>query len=122
MTQNEINLIKSFTAVFASLHSGSREISLPDESPCDVLSLLSLFLKLYPLPNTPDNKQSPPDNSKGFVLFSKKELAMLPQSFQKYFIHNNQIVRYRFYRGMYQARFFKRGYHIEVASSDFDTM
>lgn len=47
---------------------------------------------------------------------------MLPQSFQKYFIHNNQIVRYRFYRGMYQARFFKRGYHIEVASADFDTM
>ena len=38
------------------------------------------------------------------------------------FAHNNIIVKYRYYKGMFQARYRRDGKCIEVASTDFDTM
>ena len=46
----------------------------------------------------------------------------MPKPFQKSFICDNRIVKYRYYNGLFQARYRKQGYNIEVASKDFDTM
>ena len=46
----------------------------------------------------------------------------MPKSFQKTFIYDNRIVKFRYYRGLFQARYRRNGYNIEVASKDFDTM
>ena len=46
----------------------------------------------------------------------------MPKSFQKAFIFDNRIVKFRYYEGLFQARYRKQGYNIEVASKDFDTM
>ena len=46
----------------------------------------------------------------------------MPNIFQESFIYDNKIVKYRFYEGLYQARYRKNGYNIEVASKDFDSM
>lgn len=58
----------------------------------------------------------------GTLSFTKKELECMPKSFQKAFIVDNRIVKFRFYQGLFQARYRKQGYNIEVASKDFETM
>ena len=58
----------------------------------------------------------------GTLSFTKKELESMPKSFQKTFIYDNRIVKFRYYRGLFQARYRRNGYNIEVASKDFDTM
>ena len=58
----------------------------------------------------------------GTLSFTKKELESMPKSFQKAFIFDNRIVKFRYYEGLFQARYRKQGYNIEVASKDFDTM
>ena len=67
-------------------------------------------------------KEPDSDKASGYLLFSKKELSDMPKSFQKSFIYDNRIVKYRYYNGLFQARYRKQGYNIEVASKDFDTM
>ena len=46
----------------------------------------------------------------------------MPDYLKKLFTVNDRIVTYRFINGMYQARFRRDGYNIEVASKSFDTM
>ena len=58
----------------------------------------------------------------GTLSFTKKELESMPKSFQKTFIYDNRIVKFRYYEGLFQARYRRQGYNIEVASKDFDTM
>lgn len=58
----------------------------------------------------------------GTLSFTKKELESMPKSFQKTFIYDNRIVKFRYYQGLFQARYRRQGYNIEVASKDFDTM
>ena len=67
-------------------------------------------------------KEPDSDKASGYLHFSKKELSDMPKSFQKSFIYDNRIVKYRYYNGLFQARYRKQGYNIEVASKDFDTM
>ena len=59
---------------------------------------------------------------RGSITFTKKELSQMSDDTRKLFVYNNNIVRYRYYRGMYHARFHRDGYAIEVASKDFDVM
>ena len=46
----------------------------------------------------------------------------MPDDIKKLFVYNNNVIHYRYYRGMYQVRFHRNGYKIEVASKDFDVM
>ena len=58
----------------------------------------------------------------GILKFSKKEMDKMPTSLKNLFAHNDMIVRYRYYKGLFQARYRKNGMNIEVASTDFNTM
>ena len=40
----------------------------------------------------------------GTLSFTKKELESMPKSFQKAFIYDNRIVKFRYYQGLFQAR------------------
>lgn len=46
----------------------------------------------------------------------------MPDYLKKLFTINDKIVTYRYVDGLYQARFRRDGYNIEVASKSFDTM
>ena len=46
----------------------------------------------------------------------------MPKKFQASFIIDNRIVKYRYRHGMFQARYRREGFHIEVASKDYETM
>ncbi len=67
-------------------------------------------------------KENDSDENFGIVKFTKKELSNMPKHFQHSFIMDNKIVKYRYYKGLFHARYRRDGYHIEVASKDFDTM
>ena len=58
----------------------------------------------------------------GYIKFKKKEIESMPDNLKKLFVVEEKIVTYRFMRGMYQARFRRDGYSIEVASKDFEIM
>ena len=58
----------------------------------------------------------------GYIKFKKKEIEAMPDNLKRLFTINEKIVTYRIIRGMYQARFRRDGYCIEVASKDFETM
>lgn len=53
-------------------------------------------------------------SERGTITFTKKELSQMSDDTRKLFVYNNNIVRYRYYKGMYQARFRRDGYNIEV--------
>lgn len=46
----------------------------------------------------------------------------MPKSFQHLFAVDSTIVKYRYYQGLFQARYRRNGFNIEVASKDFETM
>lgn len=67
----------------------------------------------------PKQKQTP---TKGILKFTKKELSAMPKAFQNVFIVDNKIVRYRCYKGLFQARYRKNGFSVEVASRTYEGM
>lgn len=58
----------------------------------------------------------------GFIKFTKKEINSMPDYLKKLFTVDDKIVTYRYVNGVYQARFRRDGYNIEVASKSFDIM
>lgn len=58
---------------------------------------------------------------KGKIKFTEKEIDYMPDSVKKFIIINDKMLTYRIVRGMYQIRYHRDGYSIEVASKDFDT-
>lgn len=58
----------------------------------------------------------------GFIKFKPKEINSMPDYLKKLFTINDKIVTYRYVDGLYQARFRRDGYNIEVASKSFDIM
>ena len=46
----------------------------------------------------------------------------MPDNLKRLFVVDEKIVSYRCINGMYQARFRREGYNIEVASKDFQMM
>ncbi len=60
--------------------------------------------------------------TKGTLKFSRKELVTMPKNFQDIFIVDNKIVKYRYYNGIYQARYRRNGFCVEVAARTFKGM
>lgn len=58
----------------------------------------------------------------GFIKFKPKEINSMSDYLKKLFTINDKIVTYRYVNGLYQARFRRDGYNIEVASKSFDMM
>ena len=68
-------------------------------------------------------KEEQKEQSGGFVKFTKKEKEQMPEKFKRFFVLDENIVSYRITKdGLYQARFRRKGYNIEVACKDFITM
>lgn len=76
-------------------------------------------LKKLTKKETKDFKET---ETNGFIKFTKKEINSMPDYLKKLFTVNDKIVTYRFVNGVYQARFRRDGYNIEVASKNFDIM
>lgn len=62
------------------------------------------------------------NGTNGFIKFTKKEINSMSDYLKKLFTINDKIVTYRYVNGLYQARFRRDGYNIEVASKSFDIM
>lgn len=62
------------------------------------------------------------EKERGYVKFTKKEIETMPDNLKRLFVVDEKIVSYRCINGMYQARFRREGYNIEVASKDFQMM
>jgi len=62
------------------------------------------------------------NGTNGFIKFKKQEINSMPDYLKKLFTINDKIVTYRCVNGLYQARFRRDGYNIEVASKSFDIM
>ena len=68
-------------------------------------------------------KEEKKEQSGGSVKFTKKEIEQMPEKFKRFFVLDENIVSYRITKdGLYQARFRRCGYNIEVAHKDFATM
>ena len=57
-----------------------------------------------------------------FIKFTNKEIDTMPEKVKQFLIINNKMITYREIRGLYQVRYHRDGFSIEVASKDFDTM
>lgn len=57
-----------------------------------------------------------------FIKFTNKELEIMPEKVKQFLIINNKMIVYREIRGMYQVRYHRDGFCIEVASKDFEIM
>ena len=77
------------------------------------------MLKQITKKETKDFKET---ETNGFIKFTKKEINSMPDYLKKLFTVNDKIVTYRYVNGVYQARFRRDGYNIEVASKSFDIM
>lgn len=62
------------------------------------------------------------NGTNGYIKFKPKEINSMPDYLKKLFTINDKIVTYRYVDGLYQARFRRDGYNIEVASKSFDLM
>ncbi len=77
------------------------------------------MLKQITKKETKDFKET---ETNGFIKFTKKEINSMPDYLKKLFTVDDKIVTYRYVNGVYQARFRRDGYNIEVASKSFDMM
>lgn len=87
---------------------------------CDALTATILKLAadsaaLKALKNKVADNQECPEHLK----FTQKEIDSMPEKVKQFLIINNKTLTYREVRGMYQVRYHRDGYHIEVASKDF---
>lgn len=62
------------------------------------------------------------EKKSGILKFTKKEISQMSAAMRNYFKYNNVYVKYRYIRGMFQARYRRDGKRIEVASMDFEMM
>ncbi len=66
--------------------------------------------------------QESPKTEVKSVKFTKKELSTMPKKFQQSFIYDNKIVKYRYYEGLFQARYRRDGFCIEIAAKSYEEM
>ena len=69
-----------------------------------------------------EEKKKVEEEGQGYIKFTKKEIESMPDNLKKLFVVNDKIVSYRYFCGVYQARFRRDGYNIEVAHKDFGIM
>ena len=58
----------------------------------------------------------------GKIKFSQKEIQEMPLKYRNIFAYNSEIISYRFHNGVFEARYRKSGFNIEVSSADFEMM
>ena len=92
----------------------------PEEEQDELASLLAKAASSKSVQRKVKNDNTIAEN--GSITFTKKEISAMPDDMQKLFVINNHIIKYRYHRGMYHARYRRDGYDIEVASKDFNVM
>lgn len=92
----------------------------PEEEQNELASLLAKAASTKTVQRTV--KENNGIAERGSITFTKKEISIMPDDIQKLFVINNHIIKYRYHRGMYHARYRRDGYDIEVASTDFNVM
>ena len=103
---------------------------IPEESERDEVTQIILKAasesitldRLKALTSREEKKSDKEHGVNGFIKFTKKEIESMPDYLKKLFTINDKIVTYRYINGVYQARFRRDGYNIEVASKNFDIM
>ncbi len=58
----------------------------------------------------------------GIWNLSKKEIQKMPLHYQNIFACEDKIITYRFHNGVYEARYRREGFNIEVSSKQLETM
>ena len=90
-----------------------------------MLKAASESVELERIKKTPayvEDKLKEEEKTVTYLKFTKKEIEGMSDNLKRLFSINDKIVTYRIVRGMYQARFRRDGYSIEVAAKTFDTM
>ena len=58
----------------------------------------------------------------GILKFTKKEIDKMPLQYKNIFACEDKIITYRFHNGVYEARYRRDGFNIEVSSKQIETM
>lgn len=106
MKQQELNTLLNFI----QKHNSSET----DELISIVLQMASDSAALKAVKNKPANDDGTGEMK--YLKFTKKEIEQMPDDVKKILVINGRAVPYREVRGMYQARYHRDGYHIDVAS------
>ena len=61
-------------------------------------------------------------SSKVGFTFTKKEMKLIPTMYKKIFACNNQIIPYRYHKGVYEAHYRRHGLDVFACAKDFDEM
>lgn len=64
------------------------------------------------------NKVQSSDNNKNFIKFTKQEIDNMPDSIKQFITINGRVLPCTEIRGMYQIRYNRDGFHINVASKN----
>lgn len=107
MKQQELNTLLNFIQKQNSPET--------DELISIVMQMASDSAALKAVKNRPAERTEETGGKK-YLKFSKKEIEQMPDDVKKILIINGRAVPYREVRGMYQARYHRDGYHIDVAS------
>ncbi len=88
---------------------------------CDALTatILKLAADSAALKTAKNKVVDKDQQTERLLKFTQKEIDSMPKEVGKFLIINNKTLSYREIRGMYQVRYHRDGYHIEVASKDF---
>jgi integrase len=112
MTQKELNNLLDF------IRSHPSESS--DELVATVLRLAADYASLKAQKNKPPKQESPKE--KNFLKFTNQEIDSMPESIKILLIYNERAITYRFHNGVYQTRYRRDGYKIEISSSDLKSL
>lgn len=58
----------------------------------------------------------------GKIKFTEKEIQSMPQKYRHIFAYNSEIITYRIHKGVFEARYRRNGFNIEVCSVSFEIM
>ncbi len=87
----------------------------------DCEELTTALLKLAVFSSTKQISQAS-EKQKNYLKFTKKEIESMPEPIKVLLIYNDRMITYRFHNGVYQSRYRRDGYHVEVASSDLTVL
>ena len=96
---------------------------LPDSPESDELAatVMRLAADSATLKAIKNRTPSEPKTGKS-IKFTNKEIQTMPEKVRQFLIINNNMISYREMRGMYQVRYHRDGFCIEVASKNFETL
>lgn len=108
MKQQELNTLLDFIQ--------KQNSSETDEVISIVLKMASDSAALKAVKNKPADSTTDGTGEKKYLKFTKKEIEQMPDDVKKILVINGRAVPYREVRGLYQARYHRDGYNIDVAS------